>query len=433
MEKTDRNIQPPYKLVDNLNISEPGRTALGNGIPLWLINSGTAGALRVEILFETPFRHQKGPLVAPATNSMITEGTSTRDSGEISGELEYYGAYLNQFANRDFAGLALYTLEKHLEPLLGIVSDVVRNPVFPGEELSVYLSNKKEEFAVNSKKVKFLAHREFVKLLFGHSHPYGQLPEMNDFDELDREELAELHKSAYHAGNCKIIVAGGFDEDKTFGMLNRFFGDSEWSSNGEVKEDFPQASSSGCKKKFVPKPKNVQSAIRAGRPLFNKSNPLFPEMMVVNEVLGGYFGSRLMKNLREEKGYTYSVGSALVSHKYGGYLTVATEVGSHVSDEALKEIHRELSLLREEPVPGEELQLVKNFMMGELLRSFDGPFSIADSLRPVILHGEDFSFYKRTAAAIRDMTSVRLQELAARFLKEEDMCEVVAGKMKNPF
>lgn len=433
MEKIDRNIQPPYKLVDKVTFTEPEETALANGIPVWLINSGTAGALRVELLFETAFLHQKGPLVAPAANSMITEGTAGRDSRKISRELEYYGAYLNQFANRDFSGLALYTLEKHLEPLLDILSDIVRNPLFPPEELMVYLSNKKEDFAVNIEKVKILAHREFVKLLFGRSHPYGQMPEIADFDELERKELVDLHKSAYHAGNCKIIVSGGFDEEKTFGLLNRFFGDNKWMFKGGTKEDFPNVPTSVSRKKFVPKPENVQSAIRTGILLFNKSHPLFPEMMVVNQVLGGYFGSRLMKNLREEKGYTYSVGSAIISNKYEGYLTIATEVGSHVSDEALKEIRKELSLLREETVPEGELQLVKNFMMGELLRSFDGPFSVADSLRPVILHGEDPGFYNRTAAAIRNMTPLRLQELADRFLREKDMCEVVAGKMKNPF
>ncbi len=427
MHKVDRKIPPAYKQIEKLNTVESRHTSLANNIPVWLINTGSPGALRVEMVFDAGAWFQSRPLVATATNSLLPEGTHRHSSREISQKLEFYGAYLNQFTEKDSAGIMLYALEKHLEPLLNILSDIVSEPAFPENELSVFLSNKKEEFAVNIKKVKFLAHRKFSSLIFGDSHPYGQQADLADFDRLNRDELVEFHRCHYHAGNCKIIVAGGFDEKRTLRLLNRFFGDLQRVRGSKGAKSKPPLPPAEKQRVMIPTGSNVQSAIRVGRIMFNKLHPDFPDMMVLNEVLGGYFGSRLMKNLREDKGYTYSIGSAPVSHINGGYFTVATEVGSHVWEEAIKEIRKEFDLLCDEPVPEEELLLVKNYMMGDLLRSFDGPFAVADNLRSVITYGEGMEFFSRFTRSVADITPRRLQELAVSFFGTGKMCEVVAG------
>ena len=181
---------------------------------------------------------------------------------------------------------------------------------------------------------------------------------------------------------------------------------------------------------FVLKKDAVQSSIRIGRPLFNKTHKDFAGIMLLNLVLGGYFGSRLMQNIREDKGYTYGINSLLLSHLKSGHFAIITEVGTDVCEAAISEIYKEINRLRVELVPEEELNLVKNFFSGEMLRSFDSPFALSESLRGNLPFGFDNSYYESFLQKIQETSSQEIMELANTYLKEDDLYEVVVGENK---
>jgi predicted Zn-dependent peptidase len=169
-------------------------------------------------------------------------------------------------------------------------------------------------------------------------------------------------------------------------------------------------------------------SIRLGKILFNRSNPDYPAMQVVNTVLGGYFGSRLMRNIREDKGYTYGIGSAISSLQQTGYFIIASEVNSKFSQETIQEIKKEIEILQKTLIPEEELKKVKSYMLGQLIRSVDGPFSLSDTYLNIWLQGLDLSYYKKYIKTVKAISTKDIQYLSKKYLEIDSLIEIIAGK-----
>ena len=169
----------------------------------------------------------------------------------------------------------------------------------------------------------------------------------------------------------------------------------------------------------------VQGAIRIARPFPTRTHPDFKKSMVLNVLFGGYFGSRLMTNIREEKGYTYGITSYLQSHLDAAAWMITTEAGKDVSEATITEVYNEMELLRNEPPDEEELLLVKNYMMGLNLGYIDGPFNNISRWKSLILNGLDEEFFNDTIRQVKTVTAEELHELANKYLNPEDFFELV--------
>ena len=173
----------------------------------------------------------------------------------------------------------------------------------------------------------------------------------------------------------------------------------------------------------------VQNAIRMGKRVFNRNHPDYPKMTILNTILGGYFGSRLMSNIREDKGYTYGIGSGLVSLQLDGYFYIATEVGADVCQAAINEINKELTVLCETEVGSDELNLVKNYLFGAFQRSIDGPFALADRFKTLLLSGLSFDYYYKYLETVKNVSGKELLEMAQRHLPPSQMTLITVGKI----
>ncbi len=326
----------------------------------------------------------------------------------------------------DTAGITLYTLTRHLDPVLRVVHSMLTEPLFEEGELAVYLQKKKQAYLVEMKRVSFRARKQFAPALYGEDHPYGRVTEEADFGRIRPGTLEQFHRQAYLGSRPAALVSGRISQavtDHIGEVLSGFpVGDP-----GTSQDPFPASQPAGEKRRLVPVPGSLQSAIRIGRVVENRHHPDYLAMEVLNTLLGGYFGSRLMKNIREDKGFTYGIGSFILPLHNAGTFWIVSEVGASHSLAAISECYAEMEKLREEPVENEELEIVRNYMMGEMVRDFDGPFSTAESYRAVLEDGLDFSHYRNMIRAIRDTGPEALQELAGRILLPEAMTEVVAG------
>ncbi|RYD69266.1 MAG: insulinase family protein, partial [Sphingobacteriales bacterium] len=249
--------------------------------------------------------------------------------------------------------------------------------------------------------------------------------QLKHYDAVKRDDLIEYFKAAYAPNNCTIVVAGKFDDD-SFSLLNEQFG-KDWQPSNAVKNKF-EFSISGKNDVYKEKPDSLQSAIRIGQLAINRKHEDFPGLQILNCVLGGYFGSRLMNNIREDKGYTYGIGSGIVSLKNAGYLFIATEVGADVCKAALTEIYKEVELLKSELVENEELELVRNYMLGSMLGSLENVFSHADKFKNIYFSGLNYEYYERYIDKVKTVTSVEIKDLANKYLTVETFSEVVVGK-----
>lgn len=422
----NRSIPPEFKTVDKIEIIKASKITLDNNVNTYEINAGSQDLIKLELVFAAGSRFQEKPLLAYAVNSLLLEGTAEYTSEQIADLTDYYGAFLQTDVDKDFASVTLYSLNKHLAKVLPLLKSVVTEAVFPIQEIETFIQNEKQRFLVDEKKVSSIARKQFNEMLFGSSHPYGYNVKINDFDNLSRESILEFYNQFYHAGNCTIIAAGKISPVEQ-NFITSYFG-----NNFQIKSSpnyLPKTiQSTNENKKLVFRDDAVQSAIRIGRPLFNKTHPDYFGMQVLNTVLGGYFGSRLMANIREDKGYTYGIGSGLLSMKEAGAFFISTEVGVEVCNDAINEIYLEISRLREELIPDEELQLVKNFMMGVFLKNVDGPFALADRLKSLLEYDFGYDFFDKYILTIKSITPVQLRELAIKYLNEDDLMELVVGK-----
>ena len=382
--------------------------------------------MRVEYTFRAGQVKEKMPLLASTTSMMLSEGSQSYSSEELNRLLDFHGAFINQYSEKDRAGVVIYFLSKHVEKILDLSREILFRPSFPAREMQALLNKRQRWFIVNRDKVQNLAADQFYESIFGKSHPYGYQVTENDFNGIGRDDLADYHSRYYTPGNMAIIISGRIDA-RTCELLDMLFGDM---ANGKTQLAEPAQIPAGEaeKKIHVAKPGAVQTAIRIGSKTINKRDPDYPGLKILNTLLGGYFGSRLMKNIREEKGYTYGISSNLTSLELTGFKVIATDVGHKNYKKAIEEIYREIEILQKTKVDPEELRVVKNYMSGEMVRMFDGPFALAESFRAVWEFGLDNTYYVRLAEKIRTISPDEIIELARTYYKTEDLYEITAGE-----
>jgi zinc protease len=426
----DRLTPPAFGTIDQVDIAEAKPMTLANGLPVFSIDAGSQELVKIECVFPAAGAwNQPESIISVGTNDMLDEGTQAFSSSSLAETIDFYGAFIQTEATMDFSSVCLFSLNKHLQHTLPLLAEILKHPTFPEEEFKTYIQNKKEKFQVDEAKVSTVARKKFTQLLFGDQHPYGHYLVEQEFQQTSRAKLAAFHAGNYGAQNCHVVVSGKIDP-ALGGLLDKQLGDNGWKAQAPIFKPVAELIQTDKQKKhFIPKKDAVQSAIRIGRMLFNKTHPDFMGMQVLNTIFGGYFGSRLMANIREDKGYTYGIGSGLVSLKQGGYFFISTEVGVSVCKDALKEIYAELRKMREELIPEDELTLVRNYMLGTFLRSADGAFALADKFKGVYDYKLDYSYYQKFVQTIRTISAPELRALAEKYFREEDMTELVVGMM----
>lgn len=428
METLDRTKEPAVKPFPDIELQEAEHITLANGLPLHILNSGTQDVLQVEFLFSAGALKQPARLIAAMTIEAIGEGTDTRTSKEISEQLDFYGAYMKTDSSRDTPALVLYTLSKHLDKTLPVIKDVLLNASYPESELKTYRENSKQKLISGEKKVSTLASKLIYGMLYGENHPFGYRVIPEDFDTVTREQLLDFHRAHYRTLDCDVIISGRVTQDVIETFKNEF--ESVSTKISAFNNNTPTPLPSSEKKQVHEVPNVVQSAIKLARPLFSKTHPDYIPLQVLNTIFGGYFGSRLMTNIREDKGYTYGIGSGLIPLGTTGIWSIGSEVGVEVTKATLKEIYAEMKILREVPVSQEELDTVKNYMLGVFLKDVDGPFALAEKYISLLKYGLDYSYYQRWIKTVKTITPAEIQSLANKYLREEDFYELVVGKLQ---
>ena len=421
----NRTLAPESKLVDEIHFIEPLKQILNNGIPVFTINAGKQELVRIEFIFENVNWDASNPLDAIAVSHLINNGTKTLTAKEIADKVDYYGAFLQTEYGADQTCIKLYTLNKHMEAVLPILHSILNESIFPEQELAIFIQNQKQSLQVSLQKNDFLARKHFANALFGET-PYGSNIQLSHYDALKREDLLSYFKAAYKPQNCTIFVAGKFEE-REFNILNSIIGKA-WDHNESSVINAFSFPSVPKGELLVERPDAIQSAIRMGTLAITRNHPDFAGFQVLNCLLGGYFGSRLMANIREDKGYTYGIGSAVASLKDAGYFFIATEVGAEVCSKALAEIEKEINILKDELVQESELALVRNYMLGAMLGSLENAFSHADKFKNVYFSGLDYSYYDKYIQTVKSITAADLKELANKYLDTETFTKVVVGK-----
>jgi predicted Zn-dependent peptidase len=421
---TDRKQAPG--IVDAVNFKLTLKSAkkiiLKNGVEVYAVDAGAEEVMSLEWVFFAGNCFEEQNIVAATTNFLLRNGTSQKNAFQINEHFEYYGSYLNRACYNETATITLHCLTKHIGELLPVVKELITDSTMPQDELDIYRQNMKQRLKVNLKKSDFVAGRLIDVYLYGAKHPYGKFSSEEDFDALNREQLLAFYQKYYQQGKLILFVAGKLPANLEQ-LLNDHFGDLP--GTPLVVNETNTDPSTQKKFRISNDPRGVQGSIRIARPFPNRHHPDFLKAQVLNALFGGFFGSRLMSNIREDKGYTYGIHSFLQNHVQQSAWLVSTEAGKDVCEATIAEVYKEMKDLREELVDEEELLLVRNYLMGSILGELDGPFQIIARWKNIILNDLTEQYFYDSIHTIKTVSAEELQQLAQKYLNPEEFYELV--------
>lgn len=416
----NRSLAPSIALEQKINYILPETHHTSSHVPLFLMRNLNSEAVKIDLVFEAGTKLSQKP-VAGLTTALLLAGTDTQTMAEINDQIDDFGGYFNSSVSADHAYLSIYGLNESIESIATVIENALFRANFPDIELAQLKEERRQKLKVSLEKVSTLAQRGFQERLFVGT-PYGNIHMPEDYTTITRDEVIQFYEAHYRNGLMKINWVGNPNKDQIERIKGIF---SRWNFKTHPKES--PVFSPELKPLHIEKADAVQTGIRMGKMLFDRSHPDYHKMTVVNTVLGDYFGSRLMSNIREDKGYTYGIGSFLGENQSNGYFVIATEVGNAFLEDTIVQIKHEIERLRMECIPQEELELVKNYLLGQFLRGADGPFSMMDLFSAAETKGLDFSFYEHALHTILAITAEDIQHIAHTHLNTEEMLLVTAG------
>lgn len=416
----NRTIAPVLLPIDNIDFINPQIFEISKDVKLFFMKEVPNETARLDLYFDAGTI--KGDVgIASFVNGLLLSGTKDKTSVQINGEIDALGGFFESGISNENSVVTVYALRENLLPILHILKDAIQNLEFHEHEVKELIDDRKQKFRVSMEKVSFLAQRGFQQRLFNDSI-YGRVTSESDFDSISISKLKKFFHDNYLNGLTKVVVVGNLTQDDIDQVIDLT---GSWAAKSF--SEFEKGIKNLRGITHIVKEGAIQTAIRVGRMLFNKTHEDYNDFLILNTILGDYFGSRLMSNIREDKGYTYGIGTMVAELHETGYFLIATEVGKDVKDATLKEIQYEMERLHTELVSQEELDLVKNYMLGQLLKSADGPYSMTDLYLSVEPYDLGLDFYNKSIDSINKITPERIQELAKKYLVWNEMTVVSAG------
>lgn len=422
----NRNIAPSLAPLSVPAFLPYQQIMLDNGVEIVYIHDPAQEVFKIDAIFEAGVLYQSQPLVASTAINMLNEGTQQHSPEEIADLFDFYGAYVDFNCGLNKAELSLISLNKYAAETICMMVEMLTDSMVPEKELDIFLTNKRQEFLVNNEKTAYLARKKFSEVMFGESHPYANQISEKDYTLLSAPAIRQFYHQYINARNCRIVVCGNVN-DSVLKIITAQF--SKLTSPAQLPVYPEYAFSPAAPGRYhIEKGNTVQSSLRIGKSGVRLTDADYAGFMLLNTILGGYFGSRLMSNIREEKGYTYGISSFNVSMPQGSYWCISTDINNEYVDATIEETMKEIHKLQTEPVSEEELALVKNFLHGDLLRELDGVFSQSDALKHKLNYGLDNQIYTDLIHRIKACTAGDLLKLANTYWNTEEMYVVTAGK-----
>ena len=421
----DRTVAPPVQPLASVKLPAADVFSLPNGARLHVMRNDAQPVVRLQVVFKAGKWYEPAPGVSLLTARMLLEGTRTRTARQIADEIAFYGASLECDQGFDRATLTLYCLTRHLEKLLPLVLDVLTEPTFPEAELTQLQTRTVQNVRVERQKTSYLAAEQFSSNLFGATYPYGVKFDETAFQRVTTEQVRRFHQQAYTFAGAELFLCGDVSPVQD-ALVQDILGAVPGISGGieGVAAAFP---ASAPAQDYVLVEGSLQASLRIGRLWPALSHPQTHELQVLTKVLGGYFGSRLMKNIREDKGLTYGIYASIGPREQATSFVIGSDVNAASADAAIREVHHELRRLQEELVPEGELQTVKNYMAGKFANELSTVFEQGDKYKNLVFYHLPATYYSDFIRHVQAVSASTLRELAQQYLAPEDMIEVVSG------
>jgi zinc protease len=420
----DRTIAPEFQEIQEVFFPEAEVLTLPNQTPLFIINEGQQPVMRLDISLPAGSWFEQKNGVSFFTTKTLGEGTTRLSNLEISELLDSYGASLEYSQGLERVSLTLYCLNKFLPQVLPLIRTLLEDAVFPDESVEIFRNISRQNLQINLEKTGFVASQTFRQRLFGQSHAYGRILDDEGIQQIHRQDLIDFYTQCFQHKKYTLFLAGNIG-DTEIGLVQQILGENILNSAASAPSQ--SIDSSPAEALLLERPEALQSSIRLGRKLFTRTHDDYFKFLIMNEILGGYFGSRLMKNIREDKGFTYGISSRVNCFTHHGFWLIATDVKKEFTQQTLDEIQKEISFLQNDLVGSTELQTVKNYMAGAFAGSLNTPFEILDRYKTLWMEGLTSDFYRNFIHQLRAVSAEDVRQMAQKYLQPQDLLEVVVG------
>lgn len=424
----NRRTPPNIYLPPATYLPKARHWTLRNGLQVVAIGGAKAPILRLELIFDAGRPYERQRLLARAANQLITEGSRSKSAAELERFFEYYGTSLRTPNHFDTGHLVVFTILSHLPHILPVLAEVIAEPAFTEADFAIFIKRSKQALREDLSDPDTIAYRHFTEDVFGPDHPYGYNGQLEDYKTLSLPDVKAHYKRTYGAANAKLLVAGQINAEVE-ALIDRYLGQLPSGEAQQAEQWTEQKERPGLLQ--IQRPKAQQSLIRQGGQLFSRDHPDYPGMTVLNTIFGGFFGSRLMRNIREDKGYTYGIDSSIDFMRHGGFLTIAADVANENLSKVRQEIALEIEKLQQDRVSPSELDLVRAFLLGDLLAEVDGPMNIAERYQTILVENSQTEHFDRLVDEVRSIDADRIRELAQTYLNTSAFWEVVLGGAKT--
>lgn len=423
----DRTAPPPIQPIQFIPFPKVNCHTLSKGVKLYCIQHGKQPIVELQVVFQGGYCFEQLPGVSLFTPKMMNEGTKSYSSAALSEQFDFYGVSLGIETGFETIRFSLSSLEKQVQQALPVLQEILVCPTFPEDEFNLMITRSKQAIQVDTRKSSYWARRLSGHLIWGKNHPYGRHIGEAELSPIELSQLIDYHKETFHTNNLTLIAVGHFDEDTLVRQCDNMVSQLPvWETNAvSAGLNPPEAEKPGVI--YHPVPDTMQSTIRIALPLFKRNHPDYHTLRLANTLFGGFFGSRLMKNIREEKGYTYGIGSSLQCYKYNGMWIIQTETAHEYVSKTLTEIELETVRLQQELVPKAELEIAANYLLGRMLSNQETPFQISDLFLTQWVNSLSDEDWKEAYEIVRSITPEDIQQICQKYLNINEMRIVVSG------
>ena len=432
----DRSRQP--KSGKPKDVSFPGffETKTDSGISVVVIEDRKLPLVTSRFIFKTGGYAddqwgKKYEGLASLTTELLTKGTESRSASVIADEVDYLGASLSSGSDYDAIYISTYSLKKYFDSVFAIAADVILNPAFQEAELNRIKEQRINSLLSMSDDGDYISENIFRSEVYKGS-PYSLQSEGSKISvpNITTDLAREYYTRYFRPDNLIIAMVGDISPEEAILKIN-----TELNFKNIEKTLYPEIKSpeniSGSRVYLYDKKGAVQSSIKVGHQGIKRNNPDYITLSVMNTLLGGNFSSRINKNLREDKGYTYGSRSSFNCQRFSGDFSVSTEVKNEVTADTIKEIIKEIKLLRKEEAGKNELKSVKNYLTGIFPLQLETPNAVAQKVLSLKLNDLPSDYYNKFIKEINDVTPEQIHEAADKYLHPDDMIISVAGNVNE--
>ena len=424
MIKLDRKKGPGFKSITNIHVPPAEELLLDNGIKVYIIDLGSQELIKIDLLLRGGRLLEKKPLESRFSSAIIREGSMRKSGREIAEFFDFHGATLRTGSSLIYNFLSLASMNKYIDNLLPMYSEVFNEPTFLLEEIEKFRKILSDKLHHDLSKDEYVSYRLLTEAMYGTKHPYGYNTEQKHISKIQREDVLAYYQRAFTPAYTSIIVSGQIPAN-IGSTINKYFGQS---IPNEANLMVPPVIEPIGAQRIERKAHSAhQTSIKIGSRMFDRFHSDFPVFYVLNTVLGGYFGSRLMTVIREEKGYTYNIYTMFDHLMEDGYFYISAEVGNEYVQDTVVEIYHQIEILKSQPIPKAELDMVKNYLMGNFLNLIDGPFNVASFYQNLLVDNYTKEDFRNFIHKIITVTPEELMTCAQKHLKRENMIEVFIG------